>query len=530
MPLKEPDLKNTETYKKASRLDLPKVAAGNAKFWLYKDVELPNASGKKQKYPAFLALVDENGIRKALTGKKLICKGTCGIREERIAFEAKSGKVPYRLLKVSVPLLLGKAVWIPTGMEDEGDEAEDGDAGAPETMADASVPALPEAPPPPPTAPPPPPQAAALPQAPGTPPVSAAALTGVWTKLVKDVQAYAAAHPERKTEMFENMSAIAALLKANKAAEAKPKMDSMQAALDAPLTPAPAAPSSPAQMAARWTALVKQMQAMVAAHPEKKAELVRASAGIADMIRAGKLDLAKKLMDGVDTVLGDTASKVNPPGQAEWEKRFAQIEPRYLTVLKGQPANASELRATMSSANASAGKGDFVGAVASLNRLEALLAAAKALGKETDVIPEGIVKQTVEQLEEVSSRWREVHFQSVEGLESLMKILRADSDTDLHEIADRVDRLTKGIPSEIEAALSQLSAAIRARDGGEAAKWATQVELAVDTCSSYLNDNLPDIERCEQNPFDVPVTIQEPLRETLANIRAALPDVQFNTA
>src|ERR1035438_1295284 len=96
MPLKEPDLKDVDTYKKASRLDLPKVASGNAKFWIYKDVELPNASGKKQKYPAFLALVDDNGIRKFLTGKKLICKGTCGIKEERIAFDSLTGKVPYK--------------------------------------------------------------------------------------------------------------------------------------------------------------------------------------------------------------------------------------------------------------------------------------------------------------------------------------------------------------------------------------------------------------------------------------------------
>jgi hypothetical protein len=46
VPLKEADLKDTDTYKKASRMDLPKVAAGNAKFWIYKDVELPNPAGK----------------------------------------------------------------------------------------------------------------------------------------------------------------------------------------------------------------------------------------------------------------------------------------------------------------------------------------------------------------------------------------------------------------------------------------------------------------------------------------------------
>jgi len=235
MPLKEPDLKDTDTYKKASRVDLPKVASGNAKFWIYKDVELPNTSGKKQKYPAFLALVDDNGIRKAMTGKKLICKGTCSMKEDRIAFEPTTGTVPYKLLKTSLPLLLGKAVWIPTGMEAAGEEGE-----GEETAPQAQAPGAPPPPPPQPQAatappakapaPPPPPPA----QAAGAPPLTAASLTGPWTKLVKDVQTYSAAHPERKADLFRDMAAIGALLKANEAAEAKTKMDKMQATLDAP--------------------------------------------------------------------------------------------------------------------------------------------------------------------------------------------------------------------------------------------------------------------------------------------------------
>jgi hypothetical protein len=531
MPLKEPDLKDTDTYKKASRMDLPKVAAGNAKFFIYKDVELPHTSGKKQKYPAFLALVDDNGIRKVLTGKKLICKGICGMKEEKIAFEPATGKVPYKQLKVSVPLLLGKMVWIPAGMEDDAGDGEAEEAGQVGPAADGSMPApsaaLSQASPAAPQA------AAASAQA---QPAPTAPLSAIWGKLVKDVQAYAAAHPERKEALFREMSVIAELLKANKAGEAKPRMDRVQALLDGPPAATPAGPSAnAAQVAARWSALVKQMQAVVAAQPEKKAELVRASAGIGDLIRAGKLDLATKLMDGVDAMLrgtasSDTASKVNATGQAEWEKRFAEIEPRYLAVLKTQPANASELRAAMSSANALAEKRDFAGATGTLGRLESLLGAAKTLGKETDVIPEGIVKQTVEQLENASSRWRQAHFKSVEGLESLMKTLRANMDPDLHDIADKVDRLTKGIPSEIEASLAQLSSAVQARNAGEAAKWAKQVKAAVETCSSYLDKNLPDIERCEENPFELPVTIQKPLRETLADIRAALPDLQLGAA
>jgi len=364
MPLKEPDLKDTDTYKKASRVDLPKIASGNAKFWIYKDVELPNSSGKKQKYPAFLALVDDNGIRKAMTGKKLICKGTCSMKEERIAFEPTTGTVPYKLLKTSLPLLLGKAVWIPTGLEDAGEEGEAEETAAPPAAPQAQAPSVP----------PPPPQAAAAPQAqaPGAPPLTAASLTGAWTKLVKDVQAYAAAHPERKAELFQDMTAIGALLKANQAAEAKPKMDKLQAALDAPPAAAPAGPAGPGRVAARWSTLVKQMQAAIAANPEKKADLVRASAGIADMIRAGKIDLADKLMNTVESMLKES------PREKEYRARYQALEGRLAAALKDPASDASRLRSMNAFVVEKANAGDFETALKALLKLEEALAAKPA--------------------------------------------------------------------------------------------------------------------------------------------------------
>jgi hypothetical protein len=397
MPLKEPDLKDTDTYKKASRVDLPKIASGNAKFWIYKDVELPNSSGKKQKYPAFLALVDDNGIRKAMTGKKLICKGTCSMKEERIAFEATTGTVPYKQLKTSLPLLLGKAVWIPTGMEDAGEEGEAGDAAAAAgASAAASAAARPAAPPQSPAAPSPPPQTAAAPppQAPGAPPLSAASLTPAWTKLVKDVQTFAAAHPERKADLFRDMAAIGALLKANQAAEAKPKMDKMQAALDSPPAAAPAGPASPAEAAARWSALVKQMQSAIAAHPEKKADLVRASAGIPDMIRAGKIDLAEKLMNTVDQALKEN------PREKEYRARYQAVEGRLAAALKDPASDASRLRATNAFVVEKAGAGDFEAALKALLKLEEALAAKPAAAGEAKPATEKAKEKEEEEAEE----------------------------------------------------------------------------------------------------------------------------------
>lgn len=291
MPLKEADLKNTDTYKKASRQDLPRIATGKAKFWVYKDVELADLAGKKHKYPAFLALIDANGVRKFLTGKKLICKGTCGIKEERIAFEPLAGRVPYRLLKTSVPPLLGKAVWIPAGQED--------DAGEGEVVEEA-------------------------------PPASAATLVGDWSNLVKDAKAYVAAHPERKDELLREMAVIAELLKANKASEAKPRMEQVQAILNAPQAPLKPAGGG-AQAAARWNALVKRMQAAITAYPARKSDILRAGGEIQEALRAGRFDLANQLMDTAETAVSDAPAATMAPGIEykicilNWEKAKAQV-------------------------------------------------------------------------------------------------------------------------------------------------------------------------------------------------------------
>jgi hypothetical protein len=386
MPLNETDLKDTESYKKASRSDLAKIVSGNPKFWVYKDVELPNASGKKQKYSAFLVLVDDNGVRKAMTGKKLICKGTCGVKDERIAFEASDGKVPYNLLKVSVPLLLGKAVWVPTGSEEAGIEEEVGEAAA-AGAAPPAAPAIPQAPPAPQgAAPAPRTTPGAPPTPPGAPPLTAASQTGAWSKLTKDVQAYATAHPERKADLFREMSAIGALLKDNKAAEAKPKMERLQAALEKPPEAPPAKAPSAAQLAARWTALTNQMRAAVAARPEKKAEFLRAGAEITDLIRTGKLDQATKRLDVLEQAL-----KVDPK-EREYRARYQSIEGRLAAALKDPARDASALRAMNAFVVEKANAGEYEAALKALLKMEETLTAKPAAGEAGKPKPEGTAK------------------------------------------------------------------------------------------------------------------------------------------
>jgi hypothetical protein len=125
LPLQEADLKSYDAFKKAMRADLSKITnTSQIKFWVYKDIEMVDLQGKKNKIPAFLLLVDDSKARNFLRGKSLLCTGTCRLEQSRICLEPVTGKLPFAALKVSVPLLLGKPLYIPSGQEeDQGGES-----------------------------------------------------------------------------------------------------------------------------------------------------------------------------------------------------------------------------------------------------------------------------------------------------------------------------------------------------------------------------------------------------------------------
>ena len=127
MPLQEADLKSYDAFKKAMRADLSKITnTSQTKFRVYKDIEMVDLNGKKNKIPAFLLLVDDSKARNFLRGKSLLWTGTCRLEQSRICLEPVKGKVPFAWLKVSVPLLLGKPLYIPPRQEaDQGGEGVD---------------------------------------------------------------------------------------------------------------------------------------------------------------------------------------------------------------------------------------------------------------------------------------------------------------------------------------------------------------------------------------------------------------------
>ena len=289
LPLKEVDLKTIATYKKAIHQDVTKITDSSAiKFWVYKDIELPDDHGKKQKISAFVALVEDTGIRNFMRGKKLLCSGTCRLEAGKVEFTPLKGKVPYTKLKVTLPLFLGKPLHLPANaeVEEEGEGIED----------DAEE------------------QSGGVPSAPVTPPPPQGAnLAATWATLLKECQAAMAANPARKDALTQAASSIPDLIKANNVAEATAKMEALKALLQAPPPPVPPPPPQGANLAATWATLLKECQAAVAANPARKDALMHAASSIPDLIKANNVAEATAKMEALKALLQAPPPPAPPP-------------------------------------------------------------------------------------------------------------------------------------------------------------------------------------------------------------------------
>jgi hypothetical protein len=205
MALEAADLKTIEAYKKASKRDATKITeTGKTKFWLYKDITLPSASGKAQKLRVLLALLNINEIKveKPLQGKKPICRGTCNLLDGKVAFEAEEGVIPYARLKTALPLFIGKLLHVPPGVTVEDDGEVDGEDGAPQTGTTT----VPQAPP------------VSTGKAPSTAPksVSATDLQAAMNKLAPTIKSVVEANPAKKKDIHDLVAAFAEQIKSNK--------------------------------------------------------------------------------------------------------------------------------------------------------------------------------------------------------------------------------------------------------------------------------------------------------------------------
>jgi tetratricopeptide (TPR) repeat protein len=323
------------------------------------------------------------------------------------------------------------------------------------------------------------------------------------------------------------------------------------------------------------------------------------------MIRVGKLDRAKKLMDGVEAVLGDTAPKQNPR-EKEYRDRYAELEASLAQALKDPARDASRLRAISAFAIEKSDAGDFDAALKALKQLEEVLGVAPTqepppeVDAETE--PEEVEEQEPEKGEvdpeqaefgrrfaELDSRLQEAllaRIGNVSAMRSVSGFASEKAEAGEYETAlkalDRLERLLdsageggeseSGIPYEglvkyrsalfqfakakdkVARQIAALKSAIPAilpeevetanEVADELAEWNEDLSEAIDQAMNtaedddspvtdairaelkkYLDELSSDklIEQVDQSKFGVPMSIAKTLGDALRNIQQSMP-------
>ena len=137
-------------------------------------------------------------------------------------------------------------------------------------------------------------------------------------------------------------------------------------------------------------------------------------------------------------------------------------------------------------------------------------------------IPEGTVRQAVAVFEAARAKWASARLRSIDGLDALTGVLRQQDDIDLHDIADRIDRIATEVPDQVDKTLDALIDAAAAGDAEAVAVARKQVAALVDRAADFLSDYEEEIANCEDNPWNVQISIAKPVGEALDAIEAAL--------
>ncbi len=249
-------------------------------------------------------------------------------------------------------------------------------------------------------------------------------------------------------------------------------------------TPSEVSPEAPTDAAAakQLTAALSKLAPLitqaVAAQPARKAEVLGQVADIKAAIQAGELDAAKaqllvtaKLVKELAATAPGKMETPESPGkdraEIQWRELFAQLEPRYLKALKLQPANASQMRTVMAYATEQAEATQYQKAIKAMKRLVGMIQEAMSggVGRETDVIAEGIV----EQRKFLVTRWQRIPVEIGGELAKLKKAIVAEvPDEDANGLSDAVDENLRQFYGKMQDAID---AAINSGEGfGEAVR------------------------------------------------------------
>ena len=328
--------------------------------------------------------------------------------------------------------------------------------------------------------------------------------------------------------------------------------------------PAPAAPPPAAdndafklKLQEALNKLVPQLKQAVVTYPDKKVELLTPVALIKKQMDAGELQEAKQGILAVGLLLKSVMAQASAPGggesqtpavharRAEYERKLEALQPSYLQVLMDMLGDTSKFRAIMAYATEQAEAGAYENAIKAIDRLaqavsQALLTRTAPTtvgenlpgdaGKEPDakkgkwealaemVVGKAISEQFQPNWEQAKALWLTAVDNVNDQLSRLRVELLNQQDSDLRQIAEfGLNAVTDNHRVPLQASIMNVDKA----SGPSKAKFIVQTREFVEEFKDHIETD-EQVEACDDNPFDVAVSIRSSLGNALAAMDSAL--------
>ncbi|WP_077032600.1 hypothetical protein [Pelomonas sp. KK5] len=299
-------------------------------------------------------------------------------------------------------------------------------------------------------------------------------------------------------------------------------LDQVEQLLDVAAAPAtaPAAPAADGGAAfnTRLAALMPRVKEALAAAGPAAAEL-KAKIGEAGLAARNKtfdqanalLDQAEQLLDGSEggEQEGEEGGGDTSPEALQWQARLAEVEARYLDVLKGNPADATRLRAVFGYAGDQAAAREYTKALDALKRLEGMLDAAKP---SEDTGYEGLVEYRKTLLD-----YRSAAGKVKDQIAALKKAIPSQSPDE----ADLADELAEALGELNDDLLAMVDEAMNTSEN-KASPVTKALKAQVTSYLAELSANAL-VKHVDSNPYGVAVNIEQTLGAALENIRDTMP-------
>lgn len=218
----------------------------------------------------------------------------------------------------------------------------------------------------------------------------------------------------------------------------------------------------------------------------------------------------------IEAALKRTGTAPTSDEEKAWIAAYEKLTPSLEKCLSAGLGDVGKMRAVRDFAQGKAETKDFAAAIKSLAMLEELLRAA--LGgtkKETDVIPENTVAEAGARVQ-----LRTARLDAARGIADLVVVLERTGEKQAVEIAAVVKKLAESFPTRLETLLDELDEAGKAKDTATVEKLKAAGKKVAGEWAGYLQKHDLTIEGCEQNPWNIPVAIKQPIRTSLKNILA----------